>query len=162
MSKPLYRDEMRFGYLTSRLEPCRKNCQASTLYGVSTRFLLSSRALLSPVILVSTSSTFVALLVGAGGASPAAVPIAAEGGTRRVDESPLIALVAPGFGTIPDGVGAALAGVMRVGGQAQCTDWEALRGCAGLKNLTLGRRLVWRRGSMLVGRPLWGSFWWRA
>ena len=80
--------------------------------------LLSSRALLSPMILASASRTFVMLLMGAGGASSAIVPVAAKDSASRGDESSLLALVTPGLGSIPEDVGSAFPGVMRVCGQA--------------------------------------------
>ena len=80
-SKPLCKEETSVGYLTDKLEIRRKNSQASALYGVRAWFLLSSRAFLSPVI-VPAPRALVTLLVGAGGAPPPAVPVAAEGGSN--------------------------------------------------------------------------------
>ena len=95
------------------------------------------------------------LLVGGGGAPPPVVPIAAESGAGWVDKPPLLALVTPGLGAIPKGVGATFPGVVRVRGQAQGTDWEALVGCAGLKSLVLGGGMVRRRRGRETTRALY-------
>jgi hypothetical protein len=72
------------------------------------------------------------------------VPIAAQGGPGRGDEPSFVAFLAPGFGSIPEGLRTAPSGVVRVGGQAQSTDGEAMRGCAGLKSLVLDRGMLAR------------------
>ena len=58
------------------------------------------------------------MLVGGGGAPPPAVPVAAESGACWVDEPYFVVLVTYGLGTIPEGIGPALSGVVRIRGQA--------------------------------------------
>ena len=58
------------------------------------------------------------LLVGAGGASSTIVPVTAKDSAGRGDESSLLTLVTPGLGSIPEDVGLAFPGVVRVCGQA--------------------------------------------
>jgi len=104
------------------------------------------------VILAPAARAFVAQFVDGGGATSTVVPVAAQSGSGRRDEPPLVALLAPGLGSIPEELGTTPSGVVRVRGQAQSTDWEAGRGCAGWKSLVLGRRIlvqraaIWRRG----------------
>ena len=70
------------------------------------------------MILVPASGALVTLLVRVGGATSTTVPIAAQGGAGWGDESAFLAFPTPGFGPVPQGLGAALSGVVRVSGQA--------------------------------------------
>ena len=75
-------------------------------------------ALLSAMILSPAARAFMAQFVDSGGATPPVVPIAAESGPSGSDKPPLVALFAPGLGSIPEKLGTAPSGVVRVCGQA--------------------------------------------
>ena len=74
------------------------------------------------MILVPAPGALVTLLVGAGGAAPAVVPVAAKGDAGRVEEPSLVVLAASGFGAVPKNLDTAFPGVVGVCGQAQGTD----------------------------------------
>jgi hypothetical protein len=83
---------------------------------VRARLSLRSRALLSSVILVSATRTFVAMFVHICGAPPASVPVVAQCGACWGDKPSFVCLPTSGFGPVPEGLGTTLPGVVGVCG----------------------------------------------